>query len=367
MKRISSLIICFAALTAAHAQFKVNGKIAGTEEGTKLFFFSEDGRTADSAVLKNGEFSFSAPYKTSGEDMFALILKGHPYPMILVADKPEVAIQSEQSIFPVATTFKGGQQAEWMQEYHRTFKPVITRANALNAEAKGISGTDEDAKAAFREKAKAFEGEVLKTGTDFIKAHPKAQASLFLLMGELRSRLTEEEFAKQFNSLDASVKNSKFGKKIGEQIAEASGSNSSGAMTGIKAKDFEQEDPNGKMVKLSSFRGKYVLLDFWASWCGPCRVENPHVVAAYHKFKDKNFTVLGVSFDKNKRDWLDAIEKDKLPWTQVSDLQGWSNAVGVLYGVRSIPQNYLIDPSGNIIAKDLRGGALERKLAEVLQ
>ena len=365
MKRIASLIICLAAITVAHAQFKVNGKIAGIEEGTKLFFFSEDGRTADSAVLTSGEFAFSTPYKPSGEDMFALILKGHPYPMILVADKPEVAIQSEQSIFPVATTFKGGQQAQWMQDYHRAFNPVISKATALNAEAKGIDGTDENAKAAFRDKAKTFEDEVLKTGTDFIKAHPKAQASLFLLMGELRSRLTEDEFAKQFNSLDASVRNSKFGKKIGEQLTATEAG--PGPMTGIKAKDFEQADPNGKMVKLSSFRGKYVLLDFWASWCGPCRVENPHVVAAYHKFKDKNFTVLGVSLDKDKRDWIDAIEKDKLVWTQVSDLQFWNNAAAALYGVRGIPQNYLIDPAGNIIAKDLRGGALERKLAEVLQ
>src|SRR5687768_10401654 len=160
MKRFSFLIICLAAITAAHAQFKVNGKIAGADEGAKLFFYSEDGRTADSAVLKNGEFSFATPYKTTSDDMFALILKGHPYPMILVADKPEIMIQSEQSIFPVATTFKGGQQAQWMQEYHRAFKPIINKANALNAEAAAISGDDENGKAAFREKAQVFDAEV---------------------------------------------------------------------------------------------------------------------------------------------------------------------------------------------------------------
>ncbi|MBL7724321.1 MAG: TlpA family protein disulfide reductase [Chitinophagaceae bacterium] len=139
-------------------------------------------------------------------------------------------------------------------------------------------------------------------------------------------------------------------------------------LVGQTAPEISLPDPNGKEIKLSSFRGKYVLVDFWASWCKPCREENPTVVKAFNKYKDKNFTILGVSLDRpgQKDEWMKAVMKDNLTWTQVSDLMFWSSPVVQLYSIEGIPYNVLVDPGGKIIAESLRGPALEAKLGEVL-
>lgn len=139
-----------------------------------------------------------------------------------------------------------------------------------------------------------------------------------------------------------------------------------GPAIGSAAPEISLATPDGQQVSLSSFRGKYVLIDFWASWCGPCRQENPNVVKAFNEFKGKNFTILGVSLDDDKDKWLTAIQKDKLTWTHISDLKGWQSVAARDYQVNGIPANFLVDPNGIIIASNLRGPALSAKLAEVL-
>jgi peroxiredoxin len=145
------------------------------------------------------------------------------------------------------------------------------------------------------------------------------------------------------------------------------GTESKPIQVGQQAPEISLPDTDGQLFSLSSLRGKYVLIDFWASWCGPCREENPNVVAAYKKYHSKNFTILGVSLDKTKEDWLNAIKEDGLTWKHVSDLKFWETPMVGLYGFSGIPYNVLIDPQGKVIADNLRGTALAKKLAQVLK
>lgn len=198
---------------------------------------------------------------------------------------------------------------------------------------------------------------------NYTRANPKSFACLYILSDKMNPR--DEESLKKLQTniaaLDASIASSVAGKNILDQIAFYL----RGFIIGKQVSDFTQVDKDGNVVKLSDYRGKYLLLDFWASWCSPCRAENPNVLKAYNEYHPKGLEIVAVSLDTKKEAWLKAIAADKLPWTQISDLKN-NNEVASQFGVNAIPDNFLIDPTGKVIARGLRGTELFKKLAEVI-
>ncbi|RBL89944.1 TlpA disulfide reductase family protein [Chitinophaga flava] len=223
---------------------------------------------------------------------------------------------------------------------------------------------DSSVRAVLDKKYFAIKEEEKTAYINFIKTHPQSVAGLDALKKLGTSIEDYKVLTPLYESFSNNVKNSMAGKDYAKELAIMKAT-----AIGASAPEFTQNDTAGQPVALTSFRGKYVLIDFWASWCSPCRAENPNVVAAYSKYHDKGFEVLGVSVDdeKSRNNWLNAIKHDGLTWQQVSDLKGWNNAVSRMYGIRYIPQNFLVDPNGKIIAKNLKGKDLEKKLAELLK
>lgn len=246
-----------------------------------------------------------------------------------------------------------------LEAWQSSIRDLTARESEIYAALKTSNEADEEK---LELELKNLADKKLQRKAAYISAHPQSTFSIGLVSEELLFMGNYENGGLLFSKLDQVARQSPEGKKIEAKLAVLKRS-----AIGQQMPDFSQHNMDGKPVKFSDFRGKYVLVDFWASWCKPCRAENPNVLKAYEQYNDKGFTVLGISLDDKAESWKKAVMDDKMPWAQVSDLKGFKNEVSSYYGIQSIPSTLLINPEGIIIAKDLRGKALQRKLATLFK
>lgn len=384
MKRILWFLILALVVISCESEpefFTISGEITNAN-GEKLYLVELQTNTVvflDSIIL-NDEGVFSFKGQTNIPKFYALRTSPDNYITLIVSPFEQIVVIADGENIANNPIIEGSPESHKIMVLRSKLDESVKKLDSLGLYYRSLIGTREINK--VRDSLNVLSREIISEHTEFtknfVKNNSNSLASLMALYQQIAPRLyvlNPTDDLEYFTLVDSSLMlkhpESEAVQALHTQMEEikrqmkAENELNNIVGIGVTAPDIILPDQKGDTIALSSLKGKYVLLDFWASWCRPCRVENPHLVKNYKKYNEKGFEIFQVSLDKKKESWISAIENDQLTWVHVSDLQYWNSAAAKLYQVQAIPANFLLDKNGKIIAKNLRGDALEAKLSEI--
>lgn len=372
MKKILILLFAIAVIFNAcksKTEFVINGKVTNFGENQKVYLFVGDSlgqmKPIDSTFLDEDQ-KFTLKAKSIYPDFYQLIIGQKSY-MVVAQNGNEIDFNADLSNAGGSYEVKGSNEGEQLTAYNKITSDFSMKTGQLAETYSRLITENQSNKdaiiAEFNVKSQEFSIPFMKQSIDFVKANDKTLTAFYAanIMLGMDAGNYEKDLITYSRTALASFPKNKAVQSFAKQMEVAAK-----VAIGQPAPEIIALTPEGKPLKLSDFKGKFVLLDFWASWCAPCRQENPNLVNQYNLFKDKNFTVFGFSLDENQASWVKAIEGDNLTWSHVSELKQWESPTAKMYNVNAIPASFIINPEGMIIAKNLRGKALNEFLTQVL-
>jgi len=338
--------------------WSLQGRVEGLPEGTWLYLRTAKPQIVlDSAQVKQGQFALKGTLSEKTRQVALHTAQFSEYVLFWLEATP-MQVQLKSGAFKQAT-FSGSVTQQDEDALRTLIDPRREQQDKLR-ERLSVSKDDKE-KSDIRQQIKILEEQERQNYIAFIQSHPQSTVAAHVL-SVYASTWGKDKVKPLYEGLSPEMKASEYGRGIQDYIRLVQD-----IQVGGKYADFEQADAQGKMIRFSDIKAKYILLEFWGSWCGPCRAENPNLVKTYQTYQPKGFEIVGVAADDNKAQWLEAIKTDKLPWINLCDLNGDRNKVVQQYSINAFPTNFLIDQTGTIIAKNLRGDALSKKLAELLR
>lgn len=379
MKKILLLLSAVSLLVSCNKagknEYVVSGTIDGIENGKMVILEKQDEagqlKAIDTVKIENGKFTFKG--NALEPEMHMIQIEALQGKVAFVLENGDIAMvinKDSLNIAKVSGTYNNDELTNYKASGMKIQKKMMKfQEDNMTKMNEAQQNKDTVVINSLRKEYLLFNDELVKQSDDYIATHPKSFISALLVESMFYQVEPDvEKITKYYTGLDKTLKDTKPGKSIKKKLdeiikpVEAVASVAIGTM----APDFSAPNPEGKMISLKESLGKVTIIDFWASWCGPCRVENPSVVALYNELHAKGLNIIGVSLDKDAAKWKEAIAKDKLTWNQISNLKFWEEPIAVTYGVKSIPATFILDASGKIVATDLRGAELKAKIIELL-